>query len=376
MKNRTIISTLLVLASTGTYAKDFFHTPTIGEYDKQQVAYLTLEEAEEHLSWDLSKKKVLDKILHVSNEQSPYDENYIIGTEHSTRYSYQSQSDSLLLWGYENHTSTVRYNMPEVIYQENLGIGGHTKGFFHGLEMYCGKLAFRIFGSYDFEVVGKGTLILPTGDSLRNVTLTHYVKAISKVKYPKIKSLDELANYVFNEKPYDKDSIIYNQKNDDEIITVHQYKWYADGYRYPIYESISTSTSKKGALYKTAYYISPAEQEKQYDEPNERLRAQHSSYDFTKMGNDSNSTRGTETISISGQTKNSNNATITIDSPISTKADLTIYTSNGILVDKKSNISITRGKSNYTFNISQHQSDVYIITCNINGNTISQKIVY
>lgn len=166
------------------------------------------------------------------------------------------------------------------------------------------------------------------------------------------------------------------KKNDDAIITVHQYQWYADGYRYPIYESISTSTSKKEALYKTAYYISPAEQEKQYDEPNERLRAQHSSYDFTKMGNDSNSTRRTETISISGQTKNSNNAAITIDSPISTKADLTIYTSNGILVDKKSNISITRGKSNYTFNISQHQSDVYIITCNINGNTISQKIVY
>ena len=52
MKNRIIISMLLVLVSTGTYAKDFFHTPTIGEYDKQQVAYLTLVEAEEHLSWD------------------------------------------------------------------------------------------------------------------------------------------------------------------------------------------------------------------------------------------------------------------------------------------------------------------------------------
>lgn len=245
MKNRIINSMLLVLVSTGTYAKDILHTPIIGEYDKQQTDYISLKNNEDKHFWDLSKIQVLDKFLHVSNEQSPYDENYIIGTEHSTRYSYQSQSDSLLLWGYENHTSTVRYNMPEVIYQENLGTGGHTKGFFHGIEMYCGKLAFRIFGSYDFEVVGKGTLILPTGDSLRNVTLTHYVKAISKVKYPKIKSLDELANYVFNEKPYDKDSIIYNQKNDDAIITVHQYQWYADGYRYPIYESISTSTSKK-----------------------------------------------------------------------------------------------------------------------------------
>lgn len=65
MKNRIIISMLLVLVSTGTYAKDILHTPTIGEYDKQQVAYLTLEEAEGHLSWDLSKMKVLDKVLHV-----------------------------------------------------------------------------------------------------------------------------------------------------------------------------------------------------------------------------------------------------------------------------------------------------------------------
>ena len=316
MKNRIIISMLLVLVSTGTYAKDILHTPIIGEYDKQQTDYISLKNNEGKHFWDLSKIQVLDKVLHVSNEQSPYDENYITGTEHSTRYSYQSQSDSLLLWGYENHTSTVRYNMPEVIYQENLGIGGHTKGFFHGLEMYCGKLAFRIFGSYDFEVVGKGTLILPTGDTLRNVTLTHYVKTISKIKYPKIKSLDELTNYVFNDKPYNQDSIIYNQTNDDTIITVHHYKWYADGYRYPIYECISTSTSQKENLYKTAYYISPAEQEKLYDEPNEKLRAQSFSYDFTKIGSDSNSTRGTETISISGQTKNSNNAAITIDSPV------------------------------------------------------------
>ena len=166
MKNRIINSMLLVLVSTGTYAKDILHTPIIGEYDKQQTDYISLKNNEDKHFWDLSKIQVLDKFLHVSNEQSPYDENYIIGTEHSTRYSYQSQSNSLLLWGYENHTSTVRYNMPEVIYQENLGTGGHTKGFFHGLEMYCGKLAFRILGSYDFEVVGKGTLILPTGDTL------------------------------------------------------------------------------------------------------------------------------------------------------------------------------------------------------------------
>lgn len=374
MKNRNIITTLLVLLSTGTYAKDILHSPIIGEYDKQQVIHLSLKDDEDHSVWDLSKLKVLDKDFHVSNEQSAYDENIIIGTEHGTRYSYQSKNDSLLLWGYENHTSTVRYNTPEVIYQENLGTGAHTKGKFHGLEMYCGKLAFRIFGTYDFEVIGTGTLILPTGDSLSNVTLTHYMKTISKIKYPKIKSLDELTNYVFSDKPYNKDSIVNHQKDDDAIIIVHQYKWYADGYRYPIYESISTSTKKKEKLYETAYYISPKEQENVYDEPNEKLRAQLSSSEFTKMEIGNNSARGSEAIKVSGQTKNSNNASIIIESPVSTKADLAIYTSNGILIDKKNDISIPRGKSIYTFNISQHQSNVYIVTCKINGNIISQKI--
>lgn len=374
MKNRNTITTLLVLLSTGTYAKDILHSPIIGEYDKQQVIHLSLKDDEDHSVWDLSKLKVLDKDFHVSNEHSTYDENIIISTEHGTRYSYQSKNDSLLLWGYENHASTVRYNTPEVIYQENLGTGAHTKGKFHGLEMYCGKLAFRIFGTYDFEVIGKGTLILPTGDSLSNVTLTHYLKTISKIKYPKIKSLDELTNYVFTDKPYNKDSIINHQKDDDAIIIVHQYKWYADGYRYPIYESVSTSTKEKENLYETAYYISPEEQEKLYDEPNEKLRAQLSSSEFTNMEIGNNSTREAEAINVSGQTRNSNNAYITIDSPVATKADLAIYTSNGILIGKKKNIPIHRGKSIYTFNISQHHSNVYIVTCYINGNTIFQKI--
>ena len=46
MKNRIIISMLLVLVSTGTYAKDILHTPIIGEYDKQQTDYISLKNNE------------------------------------------------------------------------------------------------------------------------------------------------------------------------------------------------------------------------------------------------------------------------------------------------------------------------------------------
>lgn len=373
MKNRFLVIIIQVLVAAGACAKDYLHTPVVGEYDKKQAAYFSLKDTENSLFWNLSRIQVLDKVFHVTNELSVHDENIIIGTEHDTRYSYQRQKDSLLLWGYENHTSTTRYNIPEVIFRENLGIGEHTTGFFHGVEMYCGKLPFRIFGAYDLSVAGKGTLILPTGDSLCNVTLIHYAKTVSKVKYPKVKSLEELENYVFYENPYNKDSIICNQKN-DAVIFVHQYKWYAEGYRYPVYETISTSIKEKENLYKTAYYFPPEEQEKLYDEPNENLRAQLSSSGYAKMGSKNNKNVEAGKIYVSGQIEFSNKVSITIDSPVSAKADLAIYTSNGILIDKKNDLAISKGKSHHIFNISPCRSDVFIVTCNVNGNIFSKKI--
>lgn len=336
MKNKIIVILLLILPVTETYAKDILHAPVIGEYVKQQVTYLPIDNAEGNQPWDLSKIHFLDKDFHVSNERCPFDEKIIVGTLHDTRYSYQSKNDSLLLWGYENHTSTIRYNMPEVIYRENLGIGEHTDGFFHGIEMYSGKLAFRIFGSYDFEVIGRGTATLPTGDSLRNVTLTHYMKTISKIKYPKIKSLEQLENYVLKNDTFGEDSIIQYKERDDAIIIVHQYKWYAEGYRYPIYETITTSTNDKEKLYETAYYFSLKEQEQLYDEPNEKLRLQLASSKYEEKGN-GNKTRGEEGINISGKIEGHSNVSITIDSPVSAQADMAVYTSNGILVYRKNN---------------------------------------
>lgn len=189
-----------------------------------------------------------------------------------------------------------------------------------------------------------------------------------------MKSLEELKNYIFYEKPYNQDSIICNQKNDDAAIFVHQYKWYAEGYRYPVYETISTSTKKKENLYETAYYFSPEEQEKLYDEPNENLRAQLSSSGYAKMGNKSNKNIEAGKIHVSGQIEFSDKVSITIDSPVSAKADLAIYTSNGILIDKKNDLTIQKGKSHHTFNISPCRSDVFIVTCNVNGNIFSKKI--
>ena len=140
MKSKIILP-LLFFISIGSNADNYLHTPAIGDFILQQVNPLKFSKEDNEPVWDLSKLQTIENSYHVSYENSPYQEGFIVGTEHQTRYSYQQRNDTLQLWGYENSTSKVEYDMPEAIYKENLVIGNSMSGVFHGLEMYGGNIS-------------------------------------------------------------------------------------------------------------------------------------------------------------------------------------------------------------------------------------------
>ena len=368
---------MLFFISIGSNADNYLHMPVVGDFIQQQVNPLKFSQDDhEQPVWNLSKLQPVENSYYVSYETSPNQENFIIGTEHGTRYSYEQQNDTLKLWGYENSTSKAEYNIPEAIYKENLNLGNCMNGVFHGLEMYGGKLAFRLYGTYTYKPEAIGTIILPDGSCIRNAMMVHYTKNISKAKYPKVRTIEALRDLVFINHPYNKDSIVTLQVSDESTIIVDQYKWYAEGYRYPIYETISTSVKGHHNLYSLAFYNAPKVQEKLYDTTNENIRHQKARLDsFISLENLKNENHSNG-LSIAGEVvKGKGCVSISLESDIATNMDLSIYTSNGMLIEKRTDIPVMRGKQCYSFDITSNNSDIYIVSYNINGTISAIKVI-
>jgi len=81
-------------------------------------------------------------------------------------------------------------------------------------------------------------MILPSGDTLRNVLRTHTEQSIHQV-------------FIKN----DSSKVEYNS-------SIETYKWFSKGYRYPIFETVRTfiiEDSKKTVNFETAFFYPPQE---------------------------------------------------------------------------------------------------------------------
>ena len=155
-----------------------------------------------------------------------------------------------------------------------LSVGNKNIGAFHGSCMYCEKVMAREFGTYSVEVDGKGSLLLPEGKTLDKVYRIHYTKETCRTVYNDIHTPKELIEYINNTHYLSNDSItalITNPENDSRHTEV--YKWYAEGFRYPIIEAFVYGKNENNGNNIVAYYFPPNEQEKLYDIENGRKGA-------------------------------------------------------------------------------------------------------
>jgi len=119
-------------------------------------------------------------------------------------------------------------------------------------------------------------LILPDGDTIQNVLRTYTHKYIHQQTQPQ-KKLDN-SSYI-DTIPFtiNKDSIDYLIANDSVHIEMEIWRWYASGYRYPIFETIKSTIYKLGTPYEhfsTSFAYMPSEQyyDLPYDAENQRQR--------------------------------------------------------------------------------------------------------
>ncbi len=190
----------------------------------------------------------------------------IMELERGNRTYYNIDKHTISIIGSENYMELMSYDMSETWLKFPMQKGDSISGYFNGTGKYCDRLFIRRFGTYMTKADAEGKLVLPGGDTLRNVIRLHTERWVGAVAAP----IDTMKCKI---PAFTVDSIITHLAPDTAKVREDVYRWYADGYRYPILESKTVSYLGK-TLSEEMYYCPPEMQELlAFDEENKKTRA-------------------------------------------------------------------------------------------------------
>ena len=230
---------------------------------KQQVTYKHPGRARANVLWDFSKQEAINKKYKLSYIQSETD-SVVTGCEHNTLYHYLLRNDSLYSLGYENPTTIINNQKPELLLTFPFSYQKRIEGYFYGTGNYCRRLDLTSQGKTVTWGDAYGMIILPNGDTLQHVLRVRSLKKIAEKMIPFVQK-DSIIQPVVN-----IDSINYHLNNDSVYMQVETYRWYADGYRYPVFETVESITFKNQTPFKhfnTAFFYSPDKHSYLNDDP-------------------------------------------------------------------------------------------------------------
>jgi len=230
---------------------------------KQQVKYKHPGRAGANVLWDFSKQEAVNEKYKLFYIQSEAD-SAVTGCEHNTLYHYLLKNDSLYSLGYENPTTIINNWKPELLLTFPFSYQKRIEGYFYGTGNYCRRLDLTSQGKTVTWGDAYGMIILPNGDTLQHVLRVRSLKKIAEKMIPFVQK-DSIIQPVVN-----IDSINYHLNNDSVYMQVETYRWYADGYRYPVFETVESITFKNQKPLKhfnTAFFYSPDKHSYLNDDP-------------------------------------------------------------------------------------------------------------
>ena len=230
------------------------------ELIKEQVVWVEAGEAGENQIWDFSRVvKVNDgyTLSYFGNETRQ-----LTGKENESLYYYFLSKDSLLCTGFENSMTLIKYNEPQLLLHFPLSYGSSTRKNYSGRGKFCDRLELMYDGEISTRTDGSGRLILNEGDTLNNVLRVHI----------RIRSLQQAApitsGFDINATADNKTArfAVENRINRDTTwIFEDIYRWYADGYRYPVFETVGIRKEQGDTLtieQRSAFRFHPDEQKR------------------------------------------------------------------------------------------------------------------
>ena len=369
---RTILTAIiLAVATLHGYAQNAagnFLPRTNDEVTLQQTAYVAADEGAENTVWDFTQLECSGREYPACYAEEEAYEGLIVGTEFNTRHYYQTSTDSLLLWGSENRLAKVEYDSPELLLRMPLLFGEKYGGLLHGTMDYCGKMFFRVLGSYQVEVDGTGSVILPSGDTIKHVSRVRLTERTTLQYHPELTTARELKSYV-DSAAYSEDSIRVAISRSKLPVT-RTCRWYAAGYRYPILETITCGDTDEHQQLLAAYYCPPEEQERLDDEENKHQREQLAQDDNSRLD------RGSKLSVLNNLAVSADNNAITIGYDLREAATVKALVCNtqGMVFLQQAQTSEAGSGYRMTLTSNGLRSGEYILYLNANGQSQNQKI--
>ena len=225
------------------------------EIIKQQVDYKDPGREGENVIWDFSKLKSINDGYRLVYKK-PYllnDSTYkmgkdffkvkevdpsslVLGIEHNTMYYFKQNENKLEILGHENPTTLLHYTTPLVTSVYPTDYGQSYTSQYKSQGLYSKRIPFESQGSIKITADAFGMIILPSGDTIEHIIRTKTVQIIHEV--------------------------VKSKKPQNFNIVSETYKWYAKGYRYPVFESIKTyhqEDSLQAKAFKTSFFFPPGE---------------------------------------------------------------------------------------------------------------------
>ncbi len=351
MPLRALIAMATIIVSLYIHAQSVTHEYNgirVGDLvEKHKTDPVSPGESGEDVLWDFSRLECLGK--HAVEFFCDSDSVEICELEPAVINKYSFSADSLLMTGYENPLKKVSFSQPVMLMSYPFHYGDTFSAPYSGTGSYCSNLTIESSGMMEGEADGTGMLILPKGDTIRNVIRVHSIRTGGISMY------------------LDTDSMSADRSRMKQEIE-ERYQWYGRGYRYPLLETSSISYYDDMTLVsciQSSCLYSPDMQGNLHDEQNDSIQHADSLHDHQKASPDII----TYTVSVSG-------STVHVRYSLSEQASITALVCNHRgMTYRRSSCTMPAGDGyEMSIDCSGLTPDFYILYINVNGKAYSEKI--
>lgn len=336
---------------------------------KKQLIYFPAGRVGDNVLWDLGMMEVTSERYEVRNTLLK-DKKTIAQTEMNTRYFYQNEVDGLYLKGYENNQTRISYFSPRRELPFPMNYGDSINDFYRGYAVSDDHNFWLVFGQSESKIDAYGKLILPQGDTLRNVARIHTINKAVEYGVHNVDNEAALKDLSDSLHISDNDIKALLLQSEGAVVTEH-YKWYAKGYRYPILESIVSVEDSQA--YSTSYYYPPSEamylaSDKKNEEVRDRLLASYGN--GSKLGV-SNHVGFTYNVILSGDQQS---LRLEYDLLHSATVSYAVYTLDGKLIASEEQRTLRTGIYDENVSLPVGVPNVFIIMFHVNDERYACKI--
>lgn len=283
---------------------------------------------------------------------------------------YVGYKDGLNIVGYSGRNFYVKYLRCKTLLQYPMAFGHRFTSLYYGEGMYSHKLYMTVYGRSDVEADAMGTLILPQGDTLRNVLRVHEAARVGQLL------ADSIGVWCNGDSTsYSLENIDHRLASDSLLWLIDSYRWYASGYRYPVFETaVTTIVNRNDSIrhFARSYYY-PIDEQKLCDEDQRVEALEDERHSERTLLNGTSNDGLTPSFGYRCSLTNTGTLKLCLALKHQSTVSAQLTSVNGMVVAQMEDVEAKSGNFYHAFDVSTFISGAYLLSVTVNGQTITEK---